>query len=117
MGDGRSRFAYVSQYFSQRYQKTYTIVDIREYRDIERIPNSTEFIAKPTVKGVALNSEEFSELCRLIPQLKEDLELKLTTQKVAETPFEDEDQLVQRQCHNYISPNLSYPAGNSKSSW
>ena len=36
LGGGRSRFAYVSQFFSERYQKTYTNVDIREYRDIEK---------------------------------------------------------------------------------
>ena len=84
---GRRRFAYASQFYSERYQQTYINVDIREYNSLDHLPDGT-LRGKPTIKGVALNKEEFEELCTILPRIKEDFENKLAEKAVAETVFE-----------------------------
>ena len=76
LGGGRDRFAYVSEFFSERFHKTYINVDIREY-DIDDLDDANNR-GRATLKGVALNPKEFEELCRIIPKLRKDLQAKRT---------------------------------------
>ena len=42
-------------------------------------------LGKPSIKGVALNKEEFEEFCTILPKIKEDFENKLAKKAVVET--------------------------------
>ena len=77
------RFAYVSKFYSEHYQQTYIIFDIREYNSLDIFPDGT-LLGKPAIKGVALKKEELEEFCTILPKIKEDFENKLA---VAETIF------------------------------
>ena len=107
---GRRRYAYVSQFYSERYQQTYVNVDIREYTSIDQISDS-ECWAKPTIKGVSLNAKEFEELLRILPTLKEDLENKLAEKSIADTVFEIKNSMPQP---DYV-PSLHSLQNNSSS--